>query len=79
MVMEPKNIDKWGVIVKMDKVEESSFVDYAKMKLLNTIKAQSIKTYDPTIVVFMQESDEVKTCYFTKTLDLDTIHEEKIL
>ena len=27
----------------------------------------------------MRESDEVKTCYFTKTPDLGTIHEEKIL
>ena len=34
---------------------------------------------DPTIAVCVRESDEVKTCYFTKTPDIVTIHEEKLL
>ena len=72
VVIEPKNVDKWGVMVKTDKVEEPPFVDYANLKLLNTIKLQLTKTDDPTIVVYVQEFDEVKTCYFTKTLDLGT-------
>ena len=33
----------------------------------------------PTIAAYVQESNEVKTCYFTKTLDLGTMHEEKLL
>ena len=49
------------------------------MKVLNTIKFQLIKTDDPTIVMYVQESDEVKTCYFTKMQDLSTIKEEKTL
>ena len=62
----------------MDKVEEPPFVDSANMKLLNTIKVQLIKTDDPTIAKYVQEFDEVKTCYFTKTPNLGTIHEEKM-
>ena len=34
---------------------------------------------DPTIAVYVQESDELKTCYFTKMPDLSTIQEEKTL
>ena len=38
VVTELKNVDKWGGVVKADKVEEPPFVDSANMKLLNTIK-----------------------------------------
>ena len=38
-----------------------------------------IKTDDPNIAVYVREFDEFKTCYCTKTLDLVTIHEEKLL
>ena len=79
MIIELDNIDKWGVIVKVDKVKESPFVNSVDMKLLNTIKDQLIRTDDPTIVVYVWESDEVKTYYFTNSLDLGTIHEEKML
>ena len=79
VVIEPENVDKWGVMVKADKVKEPPFMDSANMKLLNTIKVQLIKMDDPNIAVYVQESDEVKTCYFTKTLDLGTIHEEKLV
>ena len=79
MVPELKNVDKWGGVVKADKVEVPPFVDSVDMKLLNTIKVQLIKTDDPTIVVYVLESDEVKTRYFTKTLDLGTIHDKKLL
>ena len=72
MVTEPENIDKWGVMVKVDKVEEPQFVDSADMKLLNTIKVQLIKMDDPTIAVYVQEFDEVEIGYFTKILDLGT-------
>ena len=73
VVTEPENVDKWGVMVKTDKVKEPPFVDSADMKLLNTIKVQLIKTDDPTIAVYVRESDKVKTCYFTKTPHLGTI------
>ena len=79
MTMELENIDKWGMIVKIDKVKEPSFGDFEAMKLLNTIKVQLIKMDDPNIAVYVREFDEVKTCYFTKTPDLGTIHEEKLL
>ena len=79
VITKLKNIDKWGVIVKVDKVEEPPFVDSAYMKLLNTIKVQLTKMDDPTIAVYVQDFDEVRTCYFTKTLDLSTIQEEKVL
>ena len=79
VIIELENIDKWGAIVKVDKVKEPPFVASADMKLLNAIKVQLIKIDDPTIVVYVQESDEVKTCYFTKTPHLGTIHEEKLL
>ena len=38
VVTEPENVDKWGVIVKANKVKEPPFVDSANMKLLNAIK-----------------------------------------
>ena len=79
VVIDPENSDKWGVMVKAYKVEEPPFVDSANMKLLNTNKVQLIKMDDPTIAMYVRESDEVKTCYFTKTPDLGTIHEEKLL
>ena len=79
VITDPENIDKWRVIMKANKVKEPPFVDSADMKLLNTIKVQLIKMDDPNIDVYMRESDEVKTCYFTKTLDFITIHEEKLL
>ena len=66
-------------MVKADKIKEPPFVDSTNMKLLNTIKVQLIKMDDPDIVVYVQESGEVKTCYFTKTLDLGTIQDEKLL
>ena len=53
VVTEPKNVDKWGVMVKVDKVEEPLFGDFTNMKLLNTIKVQLVKTNDPTIVVYV--------------------------
>ena len=56
MITKPKNVDKWGVIVKVDMVEEPPFVDSADVKMLNTIKVQFIKTNDPTIVVCVCES-----------------------
>ena len=79
MVFELENVDKWGVIVKADKVEEPLFVDSVDLKMLNTIKVQLIKTDDLNIAVYVRESDEVKTCYFTKTPNLGLIHEEKLL
>ena len=66
-------------MVKADKVKEPLFVDSANMKLLNTIKAPLMKMDEPTIVVYVRESAKVETCYFTKTLDLRTIQEEKLL
>ena len=53
--------------MKSYKVEGPLFVDLASMKLLSSIKVQLIKIDDPTIAVYVQEFDEVKTCYFTKT------------
>ena len=38
VIAEPENVDKCGVIVKVDKVKEPPFVDSPDMKLLNTIK-----------------------------------------
>ena len=53
MIMEPKNIHKWGVIVKVKKVKEPPFLDSTDMKLLNTIKVQLIKMDDPTIAMYV--------------------------
>ena len=39
VVTEPENVDRWGVMVKADKVKEPPFVDSADMKLLNTSKS----------------------------------------
>ena len=43
MIIEHENVDKWGMIVKMDKVEEPPFGDSNDMKLLSTVKVQLIK------------------------------------
>ena len=66
VISKPENVDKWGVIVRVDKVKEPPFVDSADMKLLNTIKFQLIKTNDSIIAMYVQESNDVKTCYFNK-------------
>ena len=79
MITKPKNIDKWPMIVKMDKVEGPLFGNFDAMKFLNTIKVQLTKIDDPNIVVNVQNFDDVKTCYFTKMLDLSTIQEAKTL
>ena len=42
VVTKPENVDKWGVMVKTDKVKEPPFVDSVDMKLLTTIKVQLI-------------------------------------
>ena len=65
--------------MKIDKVEEPPFGDFADIKVLNTIKVQLIKTNDPTIAVYVQKPNKVKICYFTKMPDLSTIQEEKTL
>ena len=79
VIIELENVDKWGVIVKMDKVEEPQIGDFEAIKLLNTIKVQLIKMDDPTIAMYVQEFDDVKTCYFTQMLNLSTKQEEKTL
>ena len=53
VAMGPENVDKWGVIVKVDKVKEPPFVDSANMKLHNTIKVQLIKIDDLMITMYV--------------------------
>ena len=53
MVTEPENVDKWGVMVKANKVKDPPFLDSANMKVLNTIKVQLIKTDDPNIAMYV--------------------------
>ena len=75
----PKNMDKWGRIVKIEKVEEPFFRYSKNMKLLNFIKVQLIKMDDPNLFMYVQESNKFQNCYFTRMLDLSTIQEEKTL
>ena len=79
MIIEPKNVDKWGMILKIDKVEEPPFGNSDAIKFLNIIKVQLIGIDDPNIAVYVWESNNVKTCYFTKLPNLSTIQEEKTL
>ena len=51
VIMKPKNVDKWGIIVKRKKVEEPPFED--AIKLLNTVKGQLIRMDDPNIALYV--------------------------
>ena len=53
VVNEPKNLEKWGIIVKMEKVKEPPFWDFENVKLLNFIKVQLIKMDDPNQAVYV--------------------------
>ena len=53
VITKPENVDKWGVMVKVNKVKEPPFKDSLDMKLLNIIKVQLIKTDDPTIAMYV--------------------------
>ena len=53
VVNKPKNIDKWGMILKTKKVEEPPFGDFENMRLLNSIKVQLIKVDDSNLVVYV--------------------------
>ena len=68
VVNKPENVDKWGMIVTMKKVEEPPFWGLCKHEIVKL---------DQSSIVYVEESNKVKTCYFTKKMDLNTI--EKIV
>ena len=76
---DPENVDKWGQKVKVDKEEEPPYEDFETLKLLNAIKSFHILVDDPNILLYVQETDEYQSCYFTKKLDSSPIEMEKVL
>ena len=53
MVNNPKKVEKWGMIVKIDKVEEPLFRNFENMKLSNSIKVQLIRMDDPNLAMYV--------------------------
>ena len=76
---QPKNVDRWGQLVKVAKVEEPLYGDLEELKLLNSIKVCHMKVDDPNMVLCVRESGERLSCYCTRNLAPYTIEKEKVL
>ena len=67
---EPKNVNKWGEVVKVSREEEPPYEDLEGLKLLNVMKVHYNLIDDPKIIVlYVQEIDNYQSCYFTKTIE----------
>ena len=56
---DPKDVDGWGKLVKVAKVDEPPYGDSEELTLLNSIN--HIKVDDPNIALYMKESEENST------------------
>ena len=65
----PKNVDKWGQLVKVAKKEEPPYEYLEKLKLINALKVHHIQVDDPNIVLYVQETDN----YFVHGIISSTI------
>ena len=66
-------------MVKVTKREEPPDEGSEALKLLNVMKVHHIPMDDPNIVVYVRETDNHQSYYFTKKLESSTIEPEKVL
>ena len=76
---DPKNVDKWGQIVKETEAEEPPYGDSDDPKLINVLKVRHIPVDDPNIVLYMRDLEESRGCYFAKNPNRSTIQTDKTL
>ena len=74
-----ENVDKWGQIVKVIKKEGPPYEDFETLKLLNVMKVRHIQLDDLNIVLYVRETNNYQSCYFTKKLESSTMEVEKVL
>ena len=79
MNKEPKSVNKWGKLVKVDMVEEPPYGDGEELKLLNSIKVHHIMIDDANIVLYVKETKESLNCYYAKNPTPNTMESEKVL
>ena len=65
--------------MKVIKREGPPYEDSETLKLLNAMKVHHIPVDDPNILVYVWETDNYQSCYFTKKLESSTIELEKVL
>ena len=76
---DPKYVDKWGQLAKTTKIEEALYGDLQELKLINSIKVHHMKVDDPNIALYVKESEEILSCYYTSNPIPNTIENEKVL
>ena len=76
---DPENVDKWGQIVREVVPEVPPYGDLDDMKLINTIRVRHRPVDDPSMEVYVRDTDEFFHCYFTRYIDPSTIEKKKIL
>ena len=79
VVKDPECVDKWGQLVMSIKEEEPPYVDSDELKLLSQVKTQQMLVDNPDIALYVRETNNVKTGYFTKNPNPNTLHEDKVL
>ena len=75
-----EDVDRWGQLVKVSKVEEPSYGDFEELKILNSTKVHHKKVEDPNIDIYVKESEEILSCYYvTRNPTTSPIEIEKVL
>ena len=65
--------------MKVAKKEGPPYEDSETLKLLNVMKVHHIQVDDPNIVLYVQETNNYQSYYFTKKIESSTIETEKVL
>ena len=79
IVMDPKNVKKWGEFVTTHKNEEPPYKEYSKLKFLKTMRVTHISVDDLTLKLYMRETEEVKHLFSIMIPPPHTIFKDKVL
>ena len=60
VTVEPKNVDKWGQVVTIQKSKEPPYEETLELNLLNALKVTHIPTDDLNLVLYMRKTMEAK-------------------
>ena len=75
----PKDLYRWGQLIKIAKKKELAYGDLEELKLLNLIKVYHMKVGDPNIALYVKESEESLSCSYARNLAPNTINAKKVL
>ena len=79
MTKEPRNVDKWGQLVKVTQAQEPPYGDLEELKLLKSLKVCHMMIYDPNIDLYVKEIEESLSCFYETNPAPNTIEIEKVL